>query len=586
MQLTGTTLHYANDGTYNISCYGGHDGSIGLTITGGSGIYTYSWTGPNSFSSGSKDISGLSAGNYRCTVTDLNGCILTPSPEYNLTEPPPLSITSVLSTSTDGAYNINCFGGTGSADITVSGGIPGTYQYFWSTDNGTGITDGQEDQPALTAGTYHLKVRDINNCESSLDFVLVQPAKLGLNFTVTNITCQSSGFDNGAIDLTSSGGVAPYTYLWSNGLLTQDISGLTQGSYQVVVTDSNGCTERDSARVNLPPPLTYSKILSDYNGYNITCNGLTNGFIKINPTSGEPPFIYSWTGQDGFTSSAKDVSGLKAGSYTLTITDRNFCTSTETFDMKEPGKLGMTVSVSESIAGGYNINCAGAMTGSINVEALNYAGTAEYLWSDGINGKARSGLTAGDYGLIITDGNNCHADTLFTLTQPDSIKLSYLIRQPFCTDKPEGSIVLTVTGGVPDAGYFYLWSDNSTLDSLTNIPAGVYNVTVTDLNGCSVKESMRVDPLHDICLSIPNAISPNGDLINDVWNIGMIELYPRAEVVIFNRWGETVWRSENGYPQPWDGRSEGRDLPVDSYHYIINLHNGSRIIIGNVTIVR
>ena len=85
---------------------------------------------------------------------------------------------------------------------------------------------------------------------------------------------------------------------------------------------------------------------------------------------------------------------------------------------------------------------------------------------------------------------------------------------------------------------------------------------------------------------IPNAISPNGDLINDVWNIGNIELYPRAEVKIFNNWGETVWKSEQGYPIPWDGKSNGVKLPIDSYFYIIDLHNGSKPIAGSVTIIK
>ena len=89
---------------------------------------------------------------------------------------------------------------------------------------------------------------------------------------------------------------------------------------------------------------------------------------------------------------------------------------------------------------------------------------------------------------------------------------------------------------------------------------------------------MKVEPLNDICLVIPNAISPNGDLINDVWNIGLIDLYPDVEIVIFNRWGETIWKSARGYPIPWDGRSNGSDLPVDSYHYIIDLHDGSKLI--------
>jgi gliding motility-associated-like protein len=95
-----------------------------------------------------------------------------------------------------------------------------------------------------------------------------------------------------------------------------------------------------------------------------------------------------------------------------------------------------------------------------------------------------------------------------------------------------------------------------------------------------------VNSLRDMGLIIHSAFSPNGDLINDVWNIGNISLYPSVEVTVYNRWGQMVWRSGKGYPQPWDGRSNGADLPVDSYHYVIDLHNGTRSVIGHVTIVR
>ena len=114
---------------------------------------------------------------------------------------------------------------------------------------------------------------------------------------------------------------------------------------------------------------------------------------------------------------------------------------------------------------------------------------------------------------------------------------------------------------------------------MTNIPAGDYSVTVSDMNGCTATGSMKVGPLNESCLIIPEAISPNGDGINDVWNIGQIDLYPDVEIVIYNRWGESVWKSERGYPKPWNGLGNGKDLPLDSYHYIIDLHDGSKPII-------
>lgn len=586
MILTGSELSLSPDGRTNISCNKGNDGFIKISISGGSGVYNYSWTSSNGYTGSTKDISGLKAGTYTCIVSDMNGCIMSPSQSFTLTEPSSLDVVSVTSVSNDLINNINCNGGTGWINITVSGGSPGSYKYNWSTTDGSGIINGQKDQLALTAGTYHLSVTDLNNCEITRDITLTQPASFAIQLSATNITCVSPGFNNGSINLTVSGGVAPYTYLWSNGKATEDLSGLTQGLYQVTVTYNISCMKTDTISVNLPPVLNFSKSISDFNGYNISCNSMANGSIQVNPTSGLAPFVYKWTGPNGFSATTQDISDIKAGQYVLLITDNNFCTATETINLTEPGKLDMALSLSTSTFGGFNINCTGDKTGFIGIEPLNQVKSVEYLWSDGVFGKTRMNLSAGEYSVILSDANNCQASSTIKLTEPDSMKLIFEISSPFCPDKPDGEIRLSVTGGVRGTDYLYKWSDNSTGQTISNILKGFYKVIVKDMNGCSVRDSVRVEPLNETCLIIPNAISPNSDLINDVWNIGMIELYPQMEIKIFNRWGETIWRSEKGYPKPWDGRSNGYDLPIDSYHYIIDLHNGSKPLVGNVTIVR
>jgi gliding motility-associated-like protein len=313
---------------------------------------------------------------------------------------------------------------------------------------------------------------------------------------------------------------------------------------------------------------------------------MANGFIHVDPTTGSAPFVYTWSGPNGFTASTKNISDLIAGQYSLLIVDSSECKAAETFDLTEPGKLGFTFTLSSSNAGGFNINCAGESTGTIDIDPVNQVKTVDYLWADGMFGKTRTNLPSGNYSIIVTDANNCHASSTITITAPDSLKLLFNVLPPFCPDKPDGSIATNVTGGVKGTGYSYKWSDNSVNSNLVNIPEGYFKVIVTDMNGCSIKDSVNVKPINESCLVIPNAISPNGDLINDVWNIGMKELYPSMEVIIFNRWGETIWRSERGYPRPWDGTSNGTPLPIDSYHYIIDLHNGSRLLVGNITIVR
>lgn len=239
----------------------------------------------------------------------------------------------------------------------------------------------------------------------------------------------------------------------------------------------------DSARVELPPLLEYTKTLSDYNEYNISCYGMANGSIEVESLSGLAPFAYSWHGPDGFTSNLKDISDLEAGKYTLLITDSNYCTATEIINLTEPGPLGMAFNLSASTAGGFNINCAGDSTGTIAIEPLNHVKTVEYLWSDGITDSTRINLPAGDYSVIMTDENNCIASSTITLTEPDSLKLMFGITQPFCPDKPDGEIILDVTGGVSGTGYSYRWSDNSTSRNMSDIPRGFYRVIVMDKNG-------------------------------------------------------------------------------------------------------
>ena len=591
MDLAGYELSFSRDSSFNISCAGGNDGTIEINVTGGSGTYSYNWTGPAGDPGNTAKITGLAAGTYSCSVMDQNGCELrlpplATLPAFTLTEPTPLTLTAVPSLSVSGSENINCFGGTGSIDLTVTGGSTGNYNYSWTSADGSGIVAGYGDQGSLTAGTYNIVVTDSNLCSISDEITLTEPAEIVLSLIPTHITCISGNFDNGSIDLTVTGGVLPYNFAWSNGAGTEDITGLTEGYYTVTVTDGNGCQTTDSVRINLPPPLSFSHTLSDYNGLNISCFGLSNGSIEIELTSGEAPFVYYWTKPDGSVSTDQNLYNLKAGHYTLLITDKNNCTATGVFDLTEPGRLGMDITLSESQTGEHNISCASGNGGSIDINPVNSVGNVIYLWSDGVTGNSRTGLTAGNYQVILIDQNNCQTDSLIVLTQPDSIKIRFDVRQAFCPDSPDGIINTTITGGVPGPGYNFTWSDNSTTQNLTNILSGTYIITVRDANNCVVKDSVVMEPLNETCLVIPNAFTPNGDNINDVWNIDMIHLYPQIEVKIFDRWGTMLWRSEKGYPQPWDGRTKGALLPIDSYYYIIDLHNGTKPVVGNITIMR
>ena len=169
------------------------------------------------------------------------------------------------------------------------------------------------------------------------------------------------------------------------------------------------------------------------------------------------------------------------------------------------------------------------------------------------------------------------------VTMPDNVYTGHL--RYYNVDSNPGSTYTWWIDGIVQSGFttsefVHAWNNSSTY---------LLEVQERSTDGC-------LGPVRSLCvvvtvsiyidLTIPEAFSPNSDLINDVWNIGNIEAYPKAQITIYNRWGQSVWRSEQGYPQPWDGKSNGVNLPVDSYHYVIDLHNGSKQIVGSITIVK
>jgi gliding motility-associated-like protein len=420
--------------------------------------------------------------------------------------------------------------------------------------------------------------------------VLTEPLPLGISLDVSDITCLASpAYDDGAISLTMTGGQVPYSFAWTGPSgytsASQNISGLTTGAYSVTVQDDYGCIITADTVLNLPEPLTIDTVSSNYHGYSISCFGRSDGWLKVIPLTGTGPYAYLWSGPSGFSSTADSIYSLSEGTYIVQVTDKNMCTISDTIDLVSAGQISMTINKWPSNGGGFNINCAGAATGRVDLTPVNAAGTPGYIWSDGNGGASRSDLRAGTHEVIITDANGCSADTSLTLSEPDPLKISFSLTDPYCSDSPDGSIFAGVTGG--EGGYTFSWSNGETSQEITGLTAGLYRVTVTDFNSCTVTDSLTLKPVNEICVGIPNAFSPNGDGINEYWDLSRITLYPQSEVIIMNRWGEVVWKSEKGYPDPWNGRDlKGKALPMDSYHYAIDLHNGEKPIVGHVTIVR
>jgi len=268
------------------------DGAIDITVTGGTPGYSYMWSNTMT----TEDITNLSIGTYTVTVTDTNGCQDSASFVVDTG--------SVVFAVTYQITHLACGGDSnGMIDLTVSGGTP-PYDYDWSNSATT------EDLTGLNGGTYTVTVTDNDTNTFIETFIVNEPTPISVS---SSITPPANGTSNdGAIDITVSGGQAPYAFAWSNTATTEDISSLGIGNYTVTVTDSSGCTLIQSFYVDTIPSLSLALVSSD-----VTCINSNNGAIDLTVIGGVSPYTFLWSN----SATTEDISGLAPGTYTVTVTD-------------------------------------------------------------------------------------------------------------------------------------------------------------------------------------------------------------------------------------------------------------------------
>ena len=441
----------------NVSCFGGANGTINITANGGVTPYTYSWSN----GSVQEDLSNLSAGNYAVTITDGNGCSTIGS--YTITEPTlALSLTQTQT-------NVSCFGGTnGAINITTTGGTA-PYTYSWSNGSNS------EDLSNITAGTYSLTITDSKGCQTTGTFVITEPAQpISQTSVIGNVLC--FGGASGAIDISVQGGTPAYSFLWSNGATTEDLSGLTAGVYSVVITDANGCTLNQSYTVTQPA-------LALSNSGSVTtvlCNGGADGSISTITQGGTAPYSYSWS--NGATTA--NLVNLPAGTYTLTVTDANGCQTTSTFQVTQPTQ---PITLTETHI---DVACNSGNNGSIDLSITGGTAPYSFAWSNGSLTEDITSLLAGTYSVNVTDANGCTQTSTISITQPASLAYSGSVTNVLCFGGTTGSIDGTTTGGTPP--YSYTWSNGQTSEDISNLIAGNYSITTTDANGCSTLTNFTI----------------------------------------------------------------------------------------------
>lgn len=428
-----------------VTCFGGNEGEIIITVNGGVSPYTYLW----SEGSITPTLSNLEAGSYALTVTDFKGCTLIDT--FDVEQPDSLYFMESIS-------NVTCYGySNGGIDNTVFGGTP-PYNWLWNT----GSTD--EDLSNLPTGVYTATVTDAHGCSFSKEMTVLEPTPLALTPEIINNLCY--GAQSAAISTNVSGGTEPYTYLWSTGGTESVLNDLSNGTYMITVTDIQGCSLADTFEITSPDSIAIQSIIAQ-----ISCFGLTDGAIENTISGGTPDYLYEWnTG-----ALSKDLIGLSAGVYTLTVYDAFSCSATATFEIIEPGPLTIVPAIDD-------VNCFNGSDGAINLSLSGGTLPVVYNWSNGADSEDISNLEAGTYSVTVTDSRGCTISGTFPVTEPTELILAIVPGNISCVNGSNGSIDLNVTGGTPN--YTYLWSTAEVTEDLAGLEPGNYLVTVTDANGC------------------------------------------------------------------------------------------------------
>jgi gliding motility-associated-like protein len=540
----------------DVDCYGNATGSATASVTGTSGPYAFLWSTGDTTAT----INNLSAQTYFVKVTDLNGCEII---EFvQITQPDKITID----------YELNpvlCNGeNTGSIEILATGGF-GTLTYLWS--NGNEIADNLN----LYQGEYSLTITDANFCERIDTFIIEQPDALTETHVVQNVL--GYGLSDGAIDISVDGGIMPYAYQWfNNGTLVstlEDIYQLTAGDYTASITDVNNCVLQTTIAVIQP-----SKIESWYTVTDVNCKNGTDGAIDLTVVGGVPPYTYVWANSEIILNeTTQDISGLKKDYYWVTVSDFNGIKHTDSIFVDEPSTIQASLIPTHA-------NCYDSSDGFI---ALTVSGGVEpytFLWSDQSTDQSLTDVKANDYSVLIVDQNGCSLIAEATIGQPDLIVIDETVSHVTCKDQDDGEITLDVYGGIPP--YDFIWSNGQTTQNVSDLPGGDYSVTIIDQHNCEMPANYYIQVPEYICIWIPNAFTPNGDGINDSWDIKNSHLYPSITVTVYNAEGFEVFADASGYPTPWDGTFNGNACPSGTYYYIVNPQNGDKPFTGTVTLVR
>lgn len=461
------------------------NGSITITPAGGVGGYQFSFDGGVTYGP-SATLTNIAAGAYNTCVQDANGCTFCQIVNVNNDPAQNIDNIAIVDASCSGQCN-------GQVTVTVSGGT-GTYQY--GIDGGalqaSNIFNG------ICVGSHNITTVDGNGCQVFGTAIVGEPNPLSFTTSFVNVAC--FGACDGNINfVTTTGGTGPYSYSINNGLTNQPgalFSGVCAGSYNLLVSDSQGC--QFTGTITVTEPAQLQAVIS--NTEHVSCFGGTNGSLTAQIGGGTTPYSTQWddpSNQTGLTASA-----LSIGNYCITVTDNNGCAANACGNITEPALVEIT-----NIAG-TDETCSGACNGQIIVTANN---ALQYSIDGGITFQANgtfNGVCSGNYVVIVTGINNCPASGNITIGTPNPITLNVSNNVTICNG---GSTTLTATGNGGTGVLTYSWSNgvNTATQTVNPTTTTTYSATVTDGNGCSVGPldiTVTVNPLLSLVVSLDTSV--------------------------------------------------------------------------------
>ncbi|REJ81395.1 MAG: PKD domain-containing protein [Bacteroidetes bacterium] len=444
----------------DIACGSSNTGSATVLASGGNPAYRYSW----SPSGGTGAIAnGLTTGTYTVTVTDMYGCFA----QASVTIGSNSSVNATVNT-----IPVSCNGRADGSAIVIPTSGTAPYTYIWTPGGSTSSS-----LSGLSSGAYNVSIRDANGCLGQATAIIVEPPPANISLTPAHITC--SGYMNGSITSSISGGLAPYSYSWQPSVgSSSSVGNLGPGNYTLIVTDNNGCTFSSGTSIVEPSPIVVSLLSSS----DPLCAGGNDGTISVSSIGGTGAFSYSWNGNPG----TAVLTGLSAGMHALTVTDANGCSASSNYFLTDPPPIQISSSNVQSAS------CSGQNDGSISVNATGGTGVLNYNWQPSGSGSILQNLSAGNYILTVSDANSCQLQQSFTVNGSGAMLANVAsISDVSCNGGNDGSAGVTASGGT--APYTYNWSPSGgTLSTASLLTAGNYTVSITDLNGCQAQVTLSI----------------------------------------------------------------------------------------------